>query len=606
MPDHAPLGYLRETLLFLALAGILIPLLQRWRVNQTLGFIATGVVVGPHGLGRFAAKLPALGLLSFPHPEAVGALAELGVLFLMFMIGLELSAERLWSLRRWVFGGGIAQVVASAAAIGGLAWLFGNPPRVALLLGCTLALSSTAVVMQSMTERRTLATPLGQAGFSILMLQDLAVVPLLILVGVLADLAPGAVQAIAAPGGDAGWLSPGLAAALDSLGMALLRSTLALALFALLGRRVLRPVFRSFAQQRSPDAFMALTLLCTLGSAALTGALGLSLALGAFLAGLLLAETEFRHEVEVTVEPFRGLLMGLFFMSVGMGIDPLALLRDPLWLPLSVLGLFAIKAVVVALVLRAGGLDWGRAAEGGLLLGQGGEFAFIVIGDALARGLLDEKLSQFMLLVVSLSLFATPFAARLGERLARLWDARRGAADEPAGNVDGAAPGAMAGHVVIAGYGRIGQLVARMLAGREVPWIAVESDARRAATHHAEGLPVYYGNAARAELLGKLDAAHATAIVVTMDQPAAALHAVRAMRAACPHVPIYARSHDAAHAVELRRAGATAVVPEALEAGLQIAARVLDTLGVGEVETARLVEVEREREMGAIQAGRSS
>ncbi|WP_085315137.1 cation:proton antiporter domain-containing protein [Derxia lacustris] len=584
MPDHPTLGYLRETLLFLALAGVLIPLLQRWRVNQTLGFIATGVLVGPHGLGLWADAQPWLAALTFPHPEAVASLAELGVLFLMFMIGLELSAERLWSLRRWVFGAGSAQVLASATVIGGLAFAFGNSPRVALLLGCTLALSSTAVVMQWMSERRTLATPLGQAGFSILMLQDLAVVPLLILVGVLAD-AAGAV--------------PDLGASLASLGMALLRSALAIAAFALLGRRVLRPVLRHFAQQRAPDAFMALILLVTLGSAALTGALGLSLALGAFLAGLLLAETEFRHEVEVTVEPFKGLLMGLFFMSVGMGIDLGALARDPLWLPLSVLGLFAIKAAVVALVLRAGGLDWGRAAEGGLLLGQGGEFAFIVIGDALARGLIDAGLSQFMLLVVSLSLFATPFAARLGERLAQALDARAGAR-QPAATVDAAPPGALAGHVVIAGHGRIGQLVARLLTERDVPWTAVESDARRAAADHAAGLPVYYGNAARPELLRKLEAARATAIVITMDQPAAALHAVRAMRAACPHVPIYARSHDAEHARELRRAGATAVVPEALEAGLQIAARVLDTLGLGEAETTLVIARERERQMAAL------
>lgn len=354
MEVHQALPYLRETLLFLALTGVLIPLLQRFRINQVLGFLAAGTLVGPFGLGLWTQEMPALANFTFPDRSGVAALAEFGVLFLMFMIGLELSAERLWALRRWVFGAGTAQVAISAALIGLLAWLFGNPVEVAVILGVVLALSSTAVVMQLMNEQRTLGTPLGRAGFSILMLQDLAVVPLLILMGVLAK---GSSEGVA-----------------SLVLLTLLKSVGAILLIYLLGRRVIRPMFHAFARQRQPDVFMALTLLSTLGIAALTEMAGLSMALGAFLAGLLLAETEFKHEVEVTIEPFKGLLMGLFFMSVGMAIDVREIMKAPLLLPLSVLGLFAIKTAVVALILRIGGFGWGRAIEGGTLLGQGGEF----------------------------------------------------------------------------------------------------------------------------------------------------------------------------------------------------------------------------------------
>ncbi|HWJ96005.1 MAG TPA: cation:proton antiporter, partial [Telluria sp.] len=289
-----------------------------------LGFLAVGALLGPFGLGLWAHAVPWLGYLTVSRVEGVEALAELGVLFLMFMIGLELSAERLWALRRWVFGAGTAQVCLSAVIIGCLAYFFGNSLEAALVLGFVLSLSSTAVVMQLMAEQRSMNSPLGQAGFSILMMQDLAVVPLLILIGVLTS-----------------GQSEGLTALVT---VTVAKSIGAIVLIYLIGRRVIRPLFRSFARQRQPDVFMALTLLSTLGIASLTASAGLSMALGAFLAGLLLAETEFKHEVEITIEPFRGLLMGLFFMSVGMAIDVREVIASPLWLPLSVIGLFTIKA----------------------------------------------------------------------------------------------------------------------------------------------------------------------------------------------------------------------------------------------------------------------
>ncbi|GIZ53111.1 cation:proton antiporter domain-containing protein [Noviherbaspirillum aridicola] len=577
MEAHQALPYLRETLVFLALTGILIPLLQRLRVNQVLGFLAAGTLVGPFGLGLWAGDHPWLAMFTFTEREGVAMLGEIGVLFLMFMIGLELSAERLWALRRLVFGAGTVQVFVSAAIIGVIAWSFGNSIESAFILGSVLSLSSTAVVMQLMTERRTLGTPLGQAGFSILMLQDLAVVPLLILLGVLAKgTSEGMVTLVV---------------------LTLAKSVAAIALIYLLGRRVIRPLFHSFTQQRQPDVFMALTLLSTLGIAALTEMAGLSMALGAFLAGLLLAETEFKHEVEVTIEPFKGLLMALFFMSVGMAIDVREVARSPLWLPLSVIGLFIIKTLVIAVILRIGGFNWGRAVEGGSLLGQGGEFAFIVVGFTMASKLMPADTGQFIMLVVSLSLFATPAVARAGRAFGDWWERRH--PDHP-GQLDAAVAEPVAGRVIIAGFGRVGQLVGQMISAQGVPWVAFETNPRVVGKLHASGLPVYFGDAARLELLNKAHAEEAAAIVLTMDHPASALHAVKAIRRAYPKVPLFARSRDERHALALKQAGASYVIPETLETGLQLSAFVLQSLGVGEGKAAHVVQVERDRRIAEL------
>jgi CPA2 family monovalent cation:H+ antiporter-2 len=378
----------------------------------------------------------------------------------------------------------------------------------------------------------------------------------------------------------------------------------AVALIGWAGRKVIRPLFGTLGGRHQPDVFMALTLLATLSIAGLTAAAGLSMALGALLAGLLLSETEFRHEVEVTIEPFRGLLMGLFFMSVGMGIDLRELLRSPLWLPLSVIGLFAIKAAVVTAVFRAGGLPAGRAIEGGMLLGQGGEFAFIVVGVALLSGLIPQPVGQFILLVVGLSLFATPAAARLGRMLGERVDAGRTPRADPGGQADDAVDGPgvpQSGHVVVAGFGRVGETVGRTLGEHGIRWVAIESDAHRVASLRAQGLPVWFGNATRSDLLLRLHAAQAAAVILTMDEPASALQALRAVRSACPGVPVIARSRDEAHAAVLRDEGAAMVIPETLEASLQLAAFALQAAGLEEPAAAAIVDAERERRIGALQ-----
>jgi CPA2 family monovalent cation:H+ antiporter-2 len=569
--------YLREILLFLALAGILIPTLARLRINQVLGFLAVGVVLGPFGLGLFAAGTPWLAYLTFPRIDGVLALAELGVMFLMFMIGLELSAARLWAMRRWVFGAGSAQVCASALLIGGASWLAFGRVDTAIILGFVLSLSSTAVVMQLLTAQQSSTSPLGQAAFAVLMLQDLAVVPLLILVGAMRQDAPGSLGMLVA--------------------LAMLKAAVAIALIYLVGGRVVHPLFRAFARHRQPDVFMALILLTTLGIAGLSAAAGLSMALGALIAGVLLAETEFKHEVELMIEPFKGLLMGLFFMTVGMNMDVRLILANPLWLAAGVTSLIALKALVVALLFRAGGLSWGRALEGGLLLGQGGEFAFIVIGYAVAGKLVEPGLGQLVMLAVGLSLFVTPPLARLGRAIGDKWETE---ADQLAAARAHESLESVRGRIIIAGFGRVGRQLARLLTAQGIAYVAFENDARLVARLRAEGLPVYFGDASRAELLRRVDAGAAPAIVLTMDHAASALNAVRGIRREFPKVALYARSRDEKHALALKQAGATIVVPETLEASLQLSASVLEAMGMDAAHVDRVVDAERDLFLAAL------
>nr|WP_307189219.1 cation:proton antiporter [Massilia sp. UBA6681] len=555
------------------LSGILIPILQRLRINQVIGFLAVGTLVGPFGLGLLAGEVPWLAFLTFPRDQGIAALAEIGVLFLMFMIGLELSAARLWAMRRWVFGAGTAQVLASAALLGGVLLLaYGLDAQAALVVGLVLSLSSTAVVMQLLAQQGATGSPLGQAAFAILMLQDLAVVPILLLIGALGS----------GSGGDS--------VAVLAL-TTLLKAGIAITLIYLVGGRVVHKLFRAFAEHRQPDVFMALILLSTFGIAGLSAAAGLSMALGAMIAGLLLAETEFKHEVELMVEPFKGLLMGLFFMTVGMSIDTRQILAAPLLLAASLAGLVLIKALVTASLLRIGGQPWSRALEGGLLLGQGGEFAFVAIGYAMSARVLDPALGGQVMLVVGLSLFVTPLLARLGRAIGERGEHAR---NEHAAQADTGALGSARGRVIIAGFGRVGQQLGKLLGEQNIPFVAFECDAKLVSKLHAEGQPVYFGNAARPELLRRVHADEAPAIVLTMDHPASSMQAVRGIRREFPHARLFVRSRDEKHARALRLAGASVVVPETLEASLQLSAFVLEAMGLDARLVAGIVDHERD------------
>ncbi|WP_409145742.1 monovalent cation:proton antiporter-2 (CPA2) family protein [Pseudoxanthobacter sp. M-2] len=567
--------YLREAIVFLVAAGVLVPLLHRLRVSPVLGYLIVGGLIGPFGLGLWASDHPALAFVVITDLDGVQALAELGVLFLLFTIGLELSLDRLWAMRRLVFGLGSLQVLITGAIIGAIAWQFGNSVPASIVLGACLALSSTAIVMQILLQSRRLSTPLGRSSFSILLMQDLAVVPILFVVGVLGAKVEGSIGV--------------------ELALALGKAVLTIGAIYLVGRLVLRPVLRLVAQARSPEMFMAAVLLAVVGIATITGLAGLSMPLGAFLAGLLLAETEFRHEIEVDIEPFKGLMLGLFFMSVGMGIDWRVVADEPFWIAVAVVGLFALKSTITAGLCVAFGVPRPVSLETGLLLGQGGEFAFIVVGLAMSLALLPADVGQYMLIVTGLTMLVTPLVAAAAARLAAQWARRETAA---AHEGDLAEVATIDGHVVIAGFGRVGRLVAATLRAEAIPFLALDNDPVAVAHERANGLPVFFGDASRLEMLVRAHVERAGAVVVTLDDSTSAERIVAAVHGAWPAIPIYVRARDAAHAARLIAAGASVAVPLATEASLQLAGRVLVGLGLTEDATRRRLEHQRLLEGG--------
>ncbi len=552
---HLPL--LREALVFLFAAGVLVPALRAIRVPGILGFLAAGVAVGPFGIARLAEEFPLLAVVTVGDPAEVRTIGELGVIFLMFAIGLELPLRKLWTMRAAVAGFGGAQIVLCGAAIGAVAWWYGNGPAAILAVGVALAFSSTAMVMHTLAERGQTGAPMGRFCFAILLAQDLAVVPML--VGL--DLAAG--------GGGDPWMKVAIAIAATGAVLAA-------------GRWLLRPLFARAAATRAREAFLAITLLTAVGAAAATGAAGLSPALGAFLAGVMLGESEYRHEVEIDIEPIRGLLMGLFFLSVGMGIDFALLAQWPVAIPLAVIGLVAIKGAVVFLLARRAGLPAARAAHAGLLLGPAGEFAFVVLGAATIAGALDAEIGAFMLLIATLTMAALPGLDALGRNLRF----------HPAAGTE--APATAEGHTIVLGFGRIGRVIGRALDAQELPWIAIDADPA-AAAHDPQGR-VLFGNAARAELLRRAGADKAAVVVVTIDDSEAALRAAHAVRKHWPDLPVLARARDTAHALRLRAAAVEAPVPEAIEAGLALARQTFDALGLPRETALHRIENRRAEE----------
>lgn len=533
--------YLVEVVAFLLTVVVIVPVFKKFKVSPVLGYLAVGAALGPHSLAVVR------------DVDGVTHVAELGVIFLLFTIGLELSFERLRAFSRLIFGLGSVQVLLTAVAIGSIAFAWGNSVEAAIVLGLCLALSSTAMVMQILSERGELATPHGRTAFAVLLLQDLAVVPILILLPVLS----GATSNV--------WLA---------VGLALLKAVITVGLIVLLGRFALRYMFRTASATRSVDVFTAMMLLTILATSSATGLAGLSMELGAFLAGLLLAETEFRHQIESEIEPFKGLLLGLFFMSVGMSLDFGMAFDSGIWVVLAVLGLLVLKAAIATVSARWYGLSWPVAARSGLLLAEAGEFAFVVIGQAtLAYGLLDIRTGQFMVVVAGLSMAMTPALAALGKWLHGVMSHQQEVASAPAGIEQ------VRAHVIIAGYGRVGQAVAGVLRAQAIPFVAMDTSAALVKPFHDAHEPVFVGDAARAEVLKKAGIERASAVLITMDNASAAKGAVQAIRHDWPNLPILVRSRDAEHAQELLRLGANTVVPETFEASLQLSAQVLCALG---------------------------
>lgn len=560
-----------QTLVFLAATCVVVPALRKARLSAVMGFLLIGVAMGPHVLGRLAETWPWLGAFELEEGAPTLFLAELGVVFLLFVIGLEVSFERLWALRRFVFGLGLAQVIVSALAIGAVAMAFGNSFAVSAVLGLAFALSSTALVLQLLRERRQAASTVGRTSFSILLMQDLMVVPILFLV---AALSPGA----DAFGENQVWI-------------ALLTALAALAAILVIGRLLLRPLFGWVAAADSREIFIAAALLAAIGMAAAAEMAGLSMALGAFLAGLLLAETEFRHQIEADLDPFKNLLLGLFFVTVGMQIDIQLLLSQPAMILLGVFGLFALKITIIGVLGRMFGLTWPRAIETGFLLGQAGEFGFVVIAAAQAGQAIPADTANYMLIVTAFSIFITPIVASLGARVARKLsgDAKK---DAPPSDAT-----LQSGHVVIAGFGRVGQTLADILDAQEIPHIAIEGDASTVNRMRETGRAAYFGDASSRQMLTSVGTPHAAAIVVTINDADAVDRIVKEAREAWPQVPVYARARDSDHARRLHAAGATLASPDSIEAALQLGEALLNGVGVPDEIARQVINLRREAEI---------
>ncbi len=554
-------SFLGELAVFLVITAVIVPLLAKFRVNPVLGFLACGIIAGPYGAATIPNAPEMLKMMAFSDAEGVKALGEIGVVFLLFLIGLELAPARLWSMRRNIFGLGGMQVVVCAAVIGAAAWWWEHDAAAAVILGSALALSSTAVVMKMIMDRQNFASPMGQTSFSILLMQDLAVIPLIFLVSFYGDKEAGQ--------GSSVWMS-----LLFSLGNA----AAIIAAILVAGRFLARPVLRAVVSSRAgPEFFMAHILLIVMAASVATGQSGLSMALGAFLAGLVLSETEFRNQIEVDMVPFKGLFMGLFFISVGMSIDVRAVIDNLAWLFASVAGLFAIKAVVIGCLCRAFGLSWPLAIRTGITLGQAGEFAFVLIGMAIPAGVIDNADGQFMLMTASLTLALTPFAYWLGERAEE--NLLRLTASSYEKSVADVAEG-MSGHVVIAGFGRTGQTVAKFLDEHQIPYLAVDTDGAALEELRHKGIPVFFGDASNLQTLRKVHAERARAIVLAMSDKRASRKMMENIAEHCPKTNIYARARDEEHGAELRQKGVKGVVLETEGLSLQLAAKVMESFDV--------------------------
>jgi len=561
--------WIKDAIVFLIAAGVIVPLVARLRISSVLGFLLAGLIIGPYGLGRFAGEYEFLNFVTISDPHAVQPLAEIGVIFLLFLLGLELSFGKLWALRRWVFGAGGGQTLLSAAVIGvALAALL--PVNAAIALALALCLSSTAIVMQLLAEQRRTSSEAGRASLSVLLFQDVMVAPILI-----------AVSAMARP--DSGVLT--------ALAQSAVLAIIVVGAIVLIGRFVLRPVLRVPARAGRREFMLALVFAIALLAALGTEAAGLSLALGAFLAGLLVGETEYRYHVETDLEPFKGLLIGLFFVAVGMEIDLVWAASRAHWIILAVVAVLLIKALTVYLAQRVFGVSRKAAIESSLLLAPPGEFGFVIIGSAAALGLLSGEVAALVTIVIGSSMMLTPVLPQLAPVLIRL-TGRPAESDTESVDESPDKPGNPP--VVIGGFGRVGQYIARVLEAENVDYLAIESDADLVKTQRALGKTVYFGDASRKELLERIGAGAAEHYLITVGSESMAERLAEAAKQVSPDAVIISRAHNAAHGNRLLRAGVDEVVPEALEAGLQLAGIALRQMGAPESDVQRRLSVERD------------
>ncbi|XP_057980073.1 K(+) efflux antiporter 2, chloroplastic-like isoform X2 [Malania oleifera] len=560
-------------MLWLLLASVIfVPVFQKIPGGSpVLGYLAAGILIGPYGFSIIR------------HVHGTKAIAEFGVVFLLFNIGLELSVERLSSMKKYVFGLGSAQVLVTAVVVGLVAhFVSGQPGPAAIVIGNGLALSSTAVVLQVLQERGESTSRHGRATFSVLLFQDLAVVVLLILIPLIS------------PNSSKGGI--GFQAIAEALGLAAVKAVAAIVVIIAGGRLLLRPIYRQIAENQNAEIFSANTLLVILGTSVLTARAGLSMALGAFLAGLLLAETEFSLQVESDIAPYRGLLLGLFFMTVGMSIDP-KLLVSNFPVIMGTLGLLiGGKAILVALVGKLFGISIISAIRVGLLLAPGGEFAFVAFGEAVNQGIMSPQLSSLLFLVVGISMALTPWLAAGGQLIASRFELHDVRSLLPVESETDD----LQDHIILCGFGRVGQIIAQLLSERLIPFVALDVRSDRVAIGRALDLPVYFGDAGSREVLHKVGAERACAAAITLDTPGANYRTVWALSKYFPNVKTFVRAHDVDHGLNLEKAGATAVVPETLEPSLQLAAAVLAQAKLPMSEIAATINEYRTRHLSEL------
>lgn len=543
--EHAP-TWLTYGLMYLSAAVLAVPLAKALGLGSIIGYLAAGIAIGPWGLGLVS------------NVQDILHFAEFGVVLMLFLVGLELQPSRLWAMRRPIFGTGSAQVLGCAAVLFAAGWLAGLPWRISLVAALGLALSSTAIALQVLAERNLMRTSSGQAGFSILLFQDVAAIPILALLPLLGT---------AAGASDDHSAGEVLLEALKIVGV--------IGAIVLGGRLLLRPLLRWIAKSRTPEIFTAASLLLVVGIAYLMVMVGLSMALGAFLAGVLLADSEYRSELEADIEPFKGLLLGLFFIAVGMSIDFGVLMRSP-WLMAGILlGFLALKAVVIYTLAKVAGVPYQERPVFTLLLAQGGEFAFVVFQAAAGAQVFSAETASLLIGAVALSMLISPLLLVLADRALLRRYAQLKTAAPPAQEISEPqeAP------VIIAGFGRYGQIVARVMLTQGIPTTVLDHSVEILEIARAFGYRVFYGDATRLDLLRIAGAEHARVLVVAVDDPEQSLKIVTLARKHFPQLQVVARARDLTHWNALRDLGVTLVQRELFESSLASARTVLELMG---------------------------
>ena len=546
----------QDALIVLGAAGLVVPLLRRIGINSILGFLLVGIVLSPGLLGRAAIQIPLLDIFLITNPDEISAFAEYGVVFLMFLIGLEISPQRLLTMKQLVFGLGGLQILVSSTILTVLMRWLGYADREALILALALSLSSTAIVIQLFADDKRLNSGAGQLSFAVLLMQDLAVIPILLLLKVSSS---GSENFIA-----------------TDLAIVLIQAILAIASIVVLGKFALQPFLRLVAGTKSSDLFMAAVLFIAVGTGALATSAGLSMSLGAFTGGLMLAETEYRRAIETLIEPFKGLLLGAFFLLVGLSMSTATFLQNPLHILMLAGAFMIVKAVIIFGLGRVFKQSIAVSFESAALLGPCGEFAFVVIAAAKSVGLFSNPETENILLAVAITMIAIPLVAKLSKTI--LHRKREVSAQTTFEQQD--LPANLEAHVIIVGFGRVGTLTASMLDEHKIPYIVLDSNVAVITEAKKLGLQAFYGDASNPEFLRKCGLDHARALAVTMDNPERAEEIVRNSRLEHADLKIIARARDEAYAIKLYEAGATEAVPETIEASLQLGEALLVETGV--------------------------